>query len=179
MFIARPIGVFVSLAFFKMKAREKLYISWVGLRGAVPIIFATFPVMAGVHDSMIIFNIVFFIVLTSVALQGTTLPVVAKWLKLQKHESAARRYPLEMEFADTFKNELIEIMIPPGNPNANKRIVEIGFPKNSLIVLIERDKQFITPNGNTVIMPGDNLLIMTNSSRDINAVYSSLKVPRE
>lgn len=179
MFVARPIGVFISLAFFNMKVKEKMYISWVGLRGAVPIIFATLPVIAGVQNSMTIFNIVFFVVLTSVALQGTTLLTLAKWLNLQKLESAARRYPLEMEFSDTFKNEMIEIMIPPGNPNINKRIVEIGFPKNSLIVLIERNKQYITPNGNTILMANDNLLIMTNSSRDINAVYSSLNINRE
>lgn len=178
-FVARPLGVFASLSFFGMKFREMLFVSWVGLRGAVPIIFATFAVTAGIQKSDIIFNIVFFIVLTSVALQGTTLMVIARWLHLDKHVSAASRYPLELEMTEGFKNELVEVSIPIDSLHANKRIVELGFPRNALIVMIERNKQYITPNGNTIIMPGDNLLIMTNSSRDLSAIYSSLKITKE
>lgn len=178
-FVARPLGVFASLSLFGMKFREMLFVSWVGLRGAVPIIFATFAVTAGIQKSDIIFNIVFFIVLTSVALQGTTLMVIARWLHLDKHVSAASRYPLELEMTEGFKNELVEVSIPIDSLHANKRIVELGFPRNALIVMIERNKQYITPNGNTIIMPGDNLLIMTNSSRDLSAIYSSLKITKE
>ncbi len=174
--VARPLGVFASLLLFRMKLKEKLFISWVGLRGAVPIIFATFAVTADVEKSTLIFNIVFFIVITSVALQGTMLMVFARWLHLDKHVSAARRYPLELELTENFKNELVEVSIPADCPQANKRIVEIGFPKNSLIVMIERDKKYITPNGSTVIKPGDNLLVMTNSSRDLQAINACLNI---
>lgn len=178
-FVARPIGVFASLSFFGMKFREMLFVSWVGLRGAVPIIFATFAVTAGIQKSDVIFNIVFFIVLTSVALQGTTLMVIARWLHLDKHVNAASRYPLELEMTEGFKNELVEVSIPKDSLHGEKRIVELGFPRNALIVMIERNKQYITPNGNTIIMPGDNLLIMTNSPRDLSAIYSSLKITKE
>ncbi len=174
--IARPLGVFVSLALFKMKFREMTFISWVGLRGAVPIIFAAMAVNAGVEKGSIIFNIVFFIAVTSVALQGTTLMVIARWLKVDKHVSAARRYPLELELTEGFKNELVEISIPPDCPQANKRIVDLGFPRDALIVMIERNKQYITPNGNTVILPGDNLLVMTNSTRDLKAINACLQI---
>ena len=87
--IARPVGVFISLIFFKMKMRRRLYISWVGLRGAVPIVFATYPLLAGVEKANMIFNIVFFISVTSVLVQGTTLSLFAKWLPspLVKKES--------------------------------------------------------------------------------------------
>lgn len=178
MFVARPVGVFVSMSFFKMKFREKVFLSWVGLRGAVPIIFATLPVIAGIANAGMIFNIVFFIVLTSVALQGTTFMPVAKWLKLHKHESAARKYPLELELTENFKNELVEVSIPPDCPQANKPIVEIGFPRNALIVLIERNKQYITPNGNTIIRGGDNLLVMTNSMRDLEDIKACLQITK-
>ena len=80
--VARPVGVFISLIFFKMKLKRRLYISWVGLRGAVPIVFATYPLLAGIEKANMIFNIVFFISVTSVLIQGTTLTLVAKWLKV-------------------------------------------------------------------------------------------------
>src|SRR5690606_2505275 len=82
MLVARPLSVFISLAFFKMKMRRRLYISWVGLRGAVPIVFATYPLLAGIEKANMIFNIVFFIALTSLLVQGTTLGIVAKWLRV-------------------------------------------------------------------------------------------------
>ncbi|TAH18778.1 MAG: potassium/proton antiporter [Cytophagales bacterium] len=82
MFVARPISVFVSLAFFKATSKEKLYISWVGLRGATPIVFALYPVLYQVPEANLLFNISFFVVLTSILLQGSTISVVAKWLKV-------------------------------------------------------------------------------------------------
>jgi len=174
--IARPVGVFLSLIPFRMRLRDMAFISWVGLRGAVPIIFATFAVTAGLDKSITIFNIVFFIVLTSVALQGTTIMPVAKWLKVKRNVSGERKYPLELEISEGMKNELIEITIPEDCTQANKRIVELGFPRNSLIVMIERNKQYITPNGNTILRPGDNLLVMTNNRRDLQAINDCLGI---
>lgn len=88
-FVARPVSVFVSLAPFRMGFKRKLYISWVGLRGAVPIVFATYPLIAGIEKAGMIFNIVFFISVTSVLIQGTTLGVVAKWLGLSQPDKEA------------------------------------------------------------------------------------------
>lgn len=175
-FVARPLGVFASLALFRVKIKEMVFISWVGLRGAVPIIFAALAVNEGIANSTLIFNIVFFIVITSVLLQGTTIMPVAKWLNVHKHVVAARKYPLELEISEGFKNELIEVAIPKDCPQANKRIVEIGFPKNALIVMIERNKKYITPNGNTIILPGDNLLVMANSARDLKDINACLQI---
>lgn len=177
-FIARPIGVFLSLSFFRMQIREKTLISWVGLRGAVPIIFATYPLMAGLVKADTIFNIVFFVVLTSVALQGTTLSFVAKWLKLYRPENQKRKYPLELELTDGFHNELVEVQVPLDCTAAGKPLVDIGFPKNALIVMIERDKKYITPNGATIIEPGDNLLVMTDSPKDLASINSCLGINR-
>lgn len=82
MFVARPISVFISLLFFKKTFKEKLYISWVGLRGATPIVFALYPVLYQVPDAKLLFNISFFVVLTSILIQGSTISLVARWLKV-------------------------------------------------------------------------------------------------
>ena len=166
MFVARPLAVFLCLLFFKMKNRERLLVSWVGLRGAVPIIFATYPLLQGVEKSAMIFNIVFFIVLASVILQGTTIPIVAKWLYLFKPVKFKTRYPLELEMSDNFKNELFEIEIKESSNAVGKQILQLKFPKTSLIVLINRNDKYITPSGTTTIVQGDKLLIMSDNNKD-------------
>ncbi len=175
MFVARPVAVFICLAFFKMKNRERLLISWVGLRGAVPIVFATYPMIQGVENSGMIFNIVFFIVLASVILQGTTIPLVAKWLYLFKPVKFKTRYPLELELSDNFKNELFEIEINNGSSAIGKQILELRFPKTSLIVLVNRHEKYITPTGATTLIEGDKLLIMSDKKNDQELIRSSLK----
>lgn len=172
--VARPLGVFASLSLFKFNLRDKLFISWVGLRGAVPIVFATFPLIAGVESAKMIFNVVFFIVLTSVALQATTLSFVAKLLKLAVPEGMKKKSLLDLELSDSFKNALIEIEIPNGSSIHGKRIVELGFPNTSLIVLINREEKFITPNGHTEIASGDKLMVMMNSEDEGEKVKEAL-----
>ncbi|MDP2888251.1 MAG: potassium/proton antiporter, partial [Bacteroidota bacterium] len=125
--IARPIGVFSSLIFFKGQKRGKLFISWVGLRGAVPIVFATYPLIAGAEKAHMIFNIVFFISLTSVLIQGSTLSVVAKWLKLTIPESAKQLTQTDIELSDTIKEMLTEMIIPNNCNSVGKQIVELGL----------------------------------------------------
>lgn len=120
-FIARPVGVFISLSFFKMKVREKLFISWVGLRGAVPIVFATYPLTAGIGKADMIFHLVFFISASSVLLQGYTLPLVAKWLKVIVPKKVKKITQLDMELYDTVRSEFIEIILPGNVPQLKKR----------------------------------------------------------
>ncbi len=79
-FIARPVSVLLTLLPMKMPLREKLFVSWVGLRGAVPIVLATFPLLAGLHNATLLFDLVFFVVFASVLLQGASIPLVARWL---------------------------------------------------------------------------------------------------
>jgi len=175
MFIARPVAVFVCLSFFRMKFREMLLVSWVGLRGAVPIVFATYPLLRGVEKSGMIFNIVFFIVLMSVILQGTTIPFVAKLLYLFKPEKFKPRYPLELEFSDNFRNELIEVEINEGSWAVGKQVVQLNLPKSSLIVLINRKERYITPGGSTVIMQDDKLLVMTEKKEDVALIRQKIE----
>ena len=175
-FVARPIGVFASLAFFKYKNRDKLFVSWVGLRGAVPIVFATFPLIAGLDKSSLIFNVVFFIVLTSVALQATTLPVVARWLHLAVPEGLKKRSLLDLELSEDFKNALVEVELPTDSPIDGMKIWELDFPKTSLIVLINRYEKFITPNGLTELHSGDKLPVMMNMESEEKHIKEALKI---
>lgn len=175
-FVARPISVYACLSFFRLKNREKLFISWVGLRGAVPIVFATYPLIAGVDKANMIFNIVFFISVTSVLLQGTTLPLMAKWLHVSVPEKAKRRTPLDIELSENVKTELTEIVIPPDNEVVGKQIVELGFPKTAIIAMIKRDGKYITPNGSTVLEPWDTLLVLAENEESMDAVYESLQI---
>jgi cell volume regulation protein A len=171
-FVARPIAVFISLAFAKnMDYRKKLFISWVGLRGAVPIVFATYPLIAGVHHAPMIFNLVFFISVTSVLLQGTTLPLVAKWLHISVPEKLKRKFPLDMELKEGTKSELIEFDISPTSPAVNKPIVELGLPQTASIVLVHRKGKYMAAHGETVMAAGDHVLILADSKETITKIH--------
>jgi cell volume regulation protein A len=169
MFVARPASVFLSLAPARMGLRHKLLISWVGLRGAVPIILATFPLVAGVPNADLFFNVVFFIVLTSVLFQGTTLQLAARWLGLQASASARRKYDLELVSGQKAVSEQVEVTVPEGSPAAGKQIVELHLPKSCLIVLLSRGDNAIVPRGATALQPGDTLLILAAKS-DLNTI---------
>lgn len=160
MFVARPLGVFLSLALSRMALRSKVMISWVGLRGAVPIILATFPLLAGLANAELFFNVVFFIVLTSVLLQGTTLTQVAKWLKVRAPLPPRRDYPLEFMPGRKTTSEMVEIVVPKDSETAGKQLVDLHLPKSTLIVLLSRDDVFVVPRGSTVLRAGDRLLVL-------------------
>lgn len=173
-FVARPISVFLSMSFFKTSIQDRLYVSWVGLRGAVPIVFATYPMLAGVENSEMIFNIVFFIVLTSVMLQGTTLSPVAKLLNLSETDQKPKKHQFDLEMEYDIKNELTEIRVTPDSIAVGKTLVDLQFPKGILIVLINRHGKFLTPNGATELEVGDVLFVMTDNDEELNRVNQVL-----
>jgi cell volume regulation protein A len=162
MFVARPLGVFVSLIFAKFNLREKTFVSWVGLRGAVPIILATFPLISGVARADQIFNIVFFVVLTSALIQGASIPLVARWLGVDQLMMKKPIYPIEVNPMRGFTDELKEIHIPDNSTCSGKTIVELTLPENLLVILIARDKEFLVPNGGTTLMAGDTLIVLSD-----------------
>lgn len=175
-FVARPIAIFISLSPFKMRTRDKLFISWVGLRGAVPIVFATYPLIAGVAKADIIFHLVFFISASSVLLQGYSLPLVAKWLKVTVPKKAKKVTSLDMELYDTIQSEFVEVILPGDSVAVGKQIVKLKLPKPSLIVLLVREGKYIQPNGATVLEEGDKLLLLANNTEILNEMYSRLGV---
>ncbi|MBN2484970.1 MAG: potassium/proton antiporter [Bacteroidales bacterium] len=174
--VARPASVFLSLLFFKVKNRSRWLISWVGLRGAVPIVFATYPLLAGAEKAHMIFNIVFFISLTSVIIQGTTLPLVAKWLHLTLPVKAKQRTQTDMELSDSIKSLLTEIIVPPNCKIIGKPLVELSLPKTALISIIQRNDKYITPNGSTMLEPNDKLFVISENKEAIQKVFDCLEI---
>ncbi|MFV0482798.1 MAG: potassium/proton antiporter [Bacteroidales bacterium] len=173
--LARPIGVFVSLIPFKMKLRRRLYISWVGLRGAVPIVFATYPLLAGIDKANTIFNIVFFISVTSVVIQGTTLSVVAKWLKVAVSERKKIITSDEQYILNLPKSMMKEYIIAPDSFAVEKRIVDLGFPKLAFIVMIKRDDKYVRADGSTIIEVGDILVVLLDNEGSAEEVSEVLR----
>lgn len=162
MFVARPVSVFLSLAFSKFRWNEKALISWVGLRGAVPIILATFPLLAGLPRAELMFNLVFFIVLTSTVFQGWSIPLLARILKVDAPLERTPNYPLEFDAPRESNTELVDLMVPYNSSAVGKTIVELGMPHDSLIVLIIRNEEFLVPSGGTVLESGDTILVLVN-----------------
>ena len=159
--VARPVSVFIGLLFSRFSWRERAFASWVGLRGAAPIILATFPLLAGIPQADLIFNVIFFIVLTSVLLQGTSIPLVARWLKVDAPALPKRFYPIEYTPTENFSSELKELYVPAGSRAAGKAIGELGLPDDFLVILIARDSDYLVPSGGTVLQGGDTLLVLS------------------
>lgn len=177
-FVARPVGIFVSLLPSALTWREKALVSWVGLRGAAPIILATFPLLAGIPQADLIFNLVFFVVLTSVLLQGTSISAAARLLKVDAPATPKRMYPIEYVPMSGLKSELKELAVPPGSYMAGKAIVELQLPADFLIILIARDNEFVQPSGGTVVYAGDTLLALS-TKQSFDAVQTKLNSPED
>lgn len=158
--VARPVAVFLTLTPFRVPWRERALISWVGLRGAAPIILATFPLMENAPDANLIFDTVFFIVLTSVAIQGTTIPLVARWLGVSAPLEKRAAWPIQPRSMQPPGATLQEIIVTPGSPITGQPLVELGLPIGTMIVLIEQDNEFIVPTGSTILREADRLLIL-------------------
>jgi potassium/hydrogen antiporter len=159
-FVARPVSVLVCLTPFRFSLREQLMVSWAGLRGAVPIVVATYPLIAGVPAAKTIFNLVFFVVFISVLLQGTTIPRVSQWLKVASPLVRPFRYPIEYNPTADLKNELVEVPVPSRSAVIGRRLVDLGLPAGALIVLIRRGDDVLVPHGSTLIEPSDTLLVL-------------------
>jgi cell volume regulation protein A len=167
-FVARPISVFIGLASFKLTIREKLFISWVGLRGAAPIVLATFPLLAGINKADTIFHLVFFIVLASVMIQAPLLIRMARWLGVYDTDYIAQKSPLaSIMNEDQIVNEMIELTIPHNAAVVGKSIVELQLPKDVLVMLVGRSADVITPNGNTQMEAYDRVLLYAPKKRHV------------
>ncbi|MEG0815023.1 MAG: potassium/proton antiporter [Mucinivorans sp.] len=161
--VARPVAVFLSLSPWgrSISTRSKIFVSWVGLRGAVPIIFATYPLLAGVNNANHIFNIVFFITILSLAIQGTTVGYVAHKLGLgvKSHERS-----FDIDLPDYIAASLTEMEIQKSMLIDGLMIKDVDIPKSSRAVLIERDEKFFVPRGSTTLHVGDKVLIISGKN---------------
>ncbi len=165
MFVARPIAVFVGTIFFDYTFKEKLFLSWAGLRGAVPIVLATFPLLAGVENAYLYFNMVFFIVITSALLQGSTISNVARWLGLEAPSSPKRIHQLELVSMDKANAEMLEVEISNDSPYLNSLVQDMDLPDDTVISAIIRDGELVMPTGQTELLERDVLYILTDKKQ--------------
>ncbi|HOT06784.1 MAG: Na(+)/H(+) antiporter 1 [Methanosaeta sp. PtaB.Bin039] len=172
MFLARPISVLLCLAPFKMPMKDRVLISWVGLRGSVPIILATFPLLAGIQKADTIFNIVFFVVLTSVLVQGSSIPFVARRLGLEapmesvsEQETVADREVWE---------SLVKLKVASGSAAVGKQIADLNIPDDTWIAVLRRNGHPIRPGGSTVLQAGDRLSVQS-SGQSLDLLRSQLE----
>ncbi len=160
MAVARPAAVALGLWGSAFSLRERAMVAWTGLRGAVPIVLATFPLMAGFEGSAMVFNMVFFTVLTSVLVQGTLLMPVARWLGVDEPLSPRPVYSLEIERSGQMQGETREIEILPNMAVVGKAIADLDIPDDVIILLIGRGSDFLVPRGQTRLRPHDTLLLL-------------------
>ena len=161
----RPLAVFLTLApFRKISLASKTYISWVGLRGAVPIIFATYPVIAGVEGSSLIFNIVFFITLLSLVIQGSSITFAARKLKLDLPvPDDDNKFGIEVPEE---AGKLAEVTLTEETLKIGDTLKEVKLPEGMLVMMIKRGDKFIVPNGSVKLHAGDRLLIISENDDD-------------
>lgn len=173
--IARPATIFLCLLPFKSySTKGKLYISWVGLRGAVPIIFATYPWIEGVAYGSMFFNIVFFITILSLLIQGTTVTLSAKWLGLT--DEPERKDEFGIELPDFIKSAMSEIDITPAVLQHGNKLMDLTLPDHTLAVMVKRNERYFIPKGNTELKENDKLLMISDNDEALVQAYESLGV---
>lgn len=174
--IARPIAVFLSLAPFRhIPFKVKLYVSWIGLRGAVPIIFATYPLIAGLSNANLFFNLVFFITILSLLTQGTTVTLMAKLLGISETEKEAPNM-FGIELPEEIKSAMSEFAVVPSVLHNGNRLMDITLPDNTLIVMVKRDRKFFVPKGNTTLAVGDKLVLISDNEAELYRAYTKLGI---
>lgn len=161
MFVARPVAIFISMLFMKYDLKEKVFISWAGLKGAVPIVLGTYPIIAGIENSELIFNAVFFVVFFSALIQGGTLSWLAKKLGLD-HDQEETAPSIELINLGTTESEIMKMTIVKGSPANGVSLHALSLPKDTLIIGVTRDNKLITPTGDTVIQKGDTVYVLSD-----------------
>lgn len=174
MFVARPLGVFISLMYSKFTGKEKTLIAWAGLKGAVPIVMATYPMIAGLEHGQLFFNIVFFIVLTSALIQGATISPLAKRLGLAGEPGGQQVHALELVSVGKTNMDLVKKTIEPGACIENSYLHQLRLPNDTLITAIIRGEEMIAPKGTTQLLAGDvaYVLVAKNQRDEIRRLFT-------
>ncbi len=173
--LGRPLGVLLCLLPFKMPKAERAYVSWVGLRGAVPIIFATYPLLANIEQAHLIFNVVFFITIMSLLVQGTTVGFAAGRLGLIK-DGAIAGDEFGVELSEDIKSTMSEIELVPAMLENGARLMDMKLPGNTLVVMVKRDGNYFVPQGNTQLAPGDKMLVISDNAEELSKLYAKFGI---
>lgn len=177
--VARPIAVAACMLPFRFRWNEMALASWGGLKGAVPITLATFPLLFHLEDAQLIFNVVFFVVVLSALIQGWSLPWVAKKLGLDEPMPSNPPVQLEIHSLRHVDGDILDYMIEPDSPAVGKKVSELGLPEEVTIALIARNDAFIPPRGTTTISPGDHVIVVVKSGagEGLDAIFSEGAAP--
>lgn len=170
--IARPVAVFISLLPFKnFTFKARLYISWVGLRGAVPIIFATYALTSpGVEHARMMFNMVFFITILSLILQGTTVDRMAQWLGLKER---LKEKEFNFELPDEITASMQEMEVTARLLSNGEMLKDVTLPPNTLVIMIKREGKYLVPTGNTHLYLTDKLLLISEEAKHLQSLIES------
>ena len=176
-FVARPIATLVATQVESFRFRERVMLSWAGLRGAVPIWLATLPVIAGVEGSELLFNVVFFVVVGSTLIQGYTFEPLAQRLGLTTGESALPQPVVETGMIQELGGDVLAFRVEQSDAATGHMVKELGLPREALVNLIVRDGEAILPRGSTPIEAGDelHLLVRRESRSEINRIMATWK----
>ena len=171
-FVARPAAVQLCMLPFKQFSRKaRTYVSWVGLRGAVPIIFATYPLVDNVPHADLIFNVVFIVTIISLTLQGTTVSGMANALGVARKE---RESSFGDAFQDRMKSEFTEVDVNEQMLVSGNTLKLINLPPHTLVIMVCRDGDYFVPQGDTELHIGDKLLILSDRNEELQAHYKEL-----
>lgn len=162
--VARPIATFVTTSPFGYSMREMTLLSWSGLRGALPVVFATFPVIEGIPNAELFFNLVFFVVITSALIQGATIDPLARHLGLTTKEPALPRPLMEVGTIRRLGAEVLEFPVRAGDALVGRLVNELGLPRDALVNVIVRDDEALLPRGSTQVALGDHLHIVVREN---------------
>ena len=174
MLVARPIATFTCLAPFRSLSRKaRAYISWVGLRGAVPIIFATYPWVAKIEGAEIVFNVVFIMTILSLVVQGTTVSSMAELFGLAYTEKESK---FEGALQDKVKSAFTEISVTEQMLSVGNTLNKVSLPDNTLVVMVCRDGDYFVPKGNAELHINDKLLILSDRNDELQAHYKEYGV---
>ncbi|MEF2792632.1 MAG: potassium/proton antiporter [Alistipes dispar] len=172
--VARPLSVFACLLpFRKFTARARLYISWVGLRGAVPILFAIYPMMDDVEYADLLFNVVFLSTIISLLVQGTTVSGLANLLGLAYEE---RESAFDVNMHEDMKSVLTEVEVNESMLESGHTLKDIVLPENTLVMMICRDGEYFVPQGKTELRLGDKLLVISDRGEELESTYREMGI---
>ena len=179
-FVSRPLAVFISMApFRKYTIKDRIFVSWVGLRGAVPIIFAILCRASEVPHSDVMFNIVFLCTLVSLILQGTTLPLVARWLGVSEPPEAQRpeltQY-FDIDFPEEIKSAVIEATLTDETLTRGSCLMDFQLPEKTLVIMVKRGENYFVPTGKTPLHTGDHLMILSDNNDELEHTLNSLGI---
>lgn len=173
-FVARPVAVFACLApFRRFTTRARLYISWVGLRGAVPILFAIYPLMDHIEHAELLFNVVFLSTIISLVVQGTTVSGMANLLGLSYEEKESA---FDVNMHEDMKSALTEVEVNETMLEGGHTLKDITLPENTLVMMVCRNGEYFVPQGKTELRVGDKLLVITDRSEELESTYKDLGI---